>query len=423
MKILFIHQNFPAQFKHLAKIFAEDKNNEVKFICRYPNKVIIDGVEKIVSKPITKNKNQRGHRYLRTFNEAVYMGQAGWRACKRLKDQGFEPDIIYAHSGWGDSMFVKDIFPKAPYIAYMEFFYRAFGADIGFLPNTKVTEDDIARTRVRNANHLINLEACDWAISPTNWQASLHPKDFYHKFSVIHEGVDTDIIKPVKKKRNELLIEKSKIPFSSELITYITRTCEQYRGFEQAMEAISILLEKRPNATFIIVGKNGAGYGPNSQEIIGYKERILGKMNLNSDRVYCYNYLPYDKYIEVLQHSTVHIYLTVPFVLSWSMIEAMSAGCAVVASNTKPVQEVIRDGENGMLADFFNPSEIAEKVELLLKNPKMRQTISKNARRCVESKYSIKKIIPDYIKLIKGVMKQKIDARLQKKLNPKKIAP
>lgn len=418
MKILFIHPNFPGQFKHLAREFGRDKKNEVKFICRFPNRVTIDGVQKIVSKPITKNRNENGHRYLRGLNDFVYFAQAGWRACKELKDNGFVPDIIYAHAGWGDAMFVKDVYPDVPYIAYMEFFYRAFGVDIGFLPKRKVTEDDIARTRVRNANHLINLEACDWAVTPTEWQASVHPKDSLSRFSVIHEGIDTDYIKPLKERQNKLSLGGKQVPLSSEVITYITRYCEEYRGFEQAMEAIAILLKARPNATFIVVGKDGWGYGSSVSDVIGYKARALKNVGLEGASIHCFDELPYAEHIKLLQHSTVHIYLTVPFVLSWSALEAMSAGAAIVSSKTAPVEEVIQDGENGMLADFFNPSEIAQKVEFLLDNPKERAKIVAKARKTIEHKYSLKKIMPTYVKLIKEWSAKKFNTRTQQGLKP-----
>ncbi|MGC0371514.1 MAG: hypothetical protein DGJ47_000203 [Rickettsiaceae bacterium] len=417
MKILFIHPNFPGQFKHLAKEFAKYATNEVVFACRFPNRSNITNVRKVVAKPIDASKrNLRGHRYLNRFNTEVYMGQSMWRALHQLKKEGFVPDVIYAHSGWGDSLFVKDVFPDSSYIAYMEFYYHAFGADKYFFPTDKINVNEVAHTRIKNSNHLLNLAACDWAISPTRWQASLHPKDFHYKFSVIHEGIDTSLLKPSKRKEDLVMPDGRIIGHGEELITYITRNCEPYRGFEQAMQAISLLHKSRPNAKFVIVGDDRVGYGAATPGEKTYKDMVLEKINLNFSNILFYDKLKYSDYIKLLQKSTVHIYLTVPFVLSWSMLESMSAGCAVVASDTKPVIEVIEDGKNGMLADFFAPKEIAEKVEYLLNNPQLRQKISQNARETIKSKYSLKKIMPQYISLIKSVAKKLTNSKIQKKL-------
>ncbi|GAB4170704.1 MAG: glycosyltransferase family 4 protein [Rickettsiaceae bacterium] len=411
MKILFIHPNFPGQFKHLAAHFAKDKNNEVLFICTSRNNVSIPGVKKIISKGAPA-KTSNIHSYLVGFEKAVYTSQVIWRICNRLKQDGFTPDVIYAHPGWGDGMLLKDVFPNTPYIAYMEFYYHAFGADLHFY-SSQIDHDKVARIRIKNANNLINLSACDWAISPTQWQAKLHPKDFHHKFSVIHEGIDTELLKPNKSNKIIPLPNgKSLNSGEVEIVTYVARNFEPYRGFEQVMYAIEILMKKHPNAHFLMVGGDGVSYGTVLPDGKTYRQKMLEQLDLDQSRLHWYGRLPYKDYINILNYSMAHIYLTIPFVLSWSLLEAMSLACPIVASDTAPVKEVINDGKNGLLVNFFDPQEIADKVSFMLENRKERERLGKNARQTILKRYALNKILPQYEQLIKNIAGGKRDVKL-----------
>jgi glycosyltransferase involved in cell wall biosynthesis len=418
MKILFIHPNFPGQFKHLALHLAKDKKNEVVFACTYSNNVEIPGVKKIFSKP-KRGYNKNIHRYLRGFEKANYAGQEMWRTCNSLKKTGFKPDVIYAHSGWGDALFVKDLFPDVPYISYMEFFCKPFGADVHFSPDEKVEPDNLARIRVKNATNLINLVSCDWAISPTNWQASLHPHEFHNKFSVIHEGIDTELIQPNNNPKPINLPSGTTLPKNAEIVTYVARSFEPYRGFEQVMKAIEKLMSLRPKAHFLMIGSDNVSYG--SAPASGtYRENTLKELTLDETRIHWFGKLPYEEYLNVLQHSNCHIYLTVPFVLSWSILEAMAIGCPIVASNTKPVQEVIKNNKNGLLVDFFSPDEIAKAATTILNDRSLGKKLGTEARLTIIRNYSLQKIMPTYIKLIKDFAIGKNKPSNAQKMSPVK---
>lgn len=414
MKILFIHPNFPGQFKHLAAAFGQDKNNQVLFACRYDNKPDIKGVTKVKYR-VTREPSKDAHRYLIGFEQAVCAGQAVYRLCEKLKKSGFTPDVIVSHSGWGEGLFLKDVLPDTPLINYMEFYYHAFGADMYFDPEEEINPDAIARTRIRNTTHLLNLEACDWAISPTKWQGGLHPKEFHHKMSIIHEGIDTDLVKPADRKSLTLPNGK-KLTKDDEIVTYVARNFEPYRGFPQTIRAIELILKKRPKAQILIVGADGVSYGKKLDKGKTYKQIMLDEVNLDNDRVHWLGSLPFDQYLKVLQFSDAHIYLTVPFVLSWSSLEALATGCIIVASDTAPVREVIKDGKNGFLVDFFKHKNLANKVCDILENKGKLQHIKDAARQTVLDNYSLKKILPVYMSLIKEVAKGKIPPPSAKKM-------
>lgn len=404
MRFLFIHPNFPGQFKHLAREYAADPSNEVLFACRFPNQVEIPGVRKIVVKPTNYKKNASTHQYLRMFEIEVYKSQSMWTALHKLKKTGFIPDIIYAHPGWGDCLLIRDVFPNAKYIAYMEYYYRAEGADVGFDHSSEVSYDRKAKTRLRNATNLFNMESSDWMISPTQWQASLHPPECHHKMSVLHEGIDTKIINPSRIRPT--LRQELKIPEEAEIVTYLARNLEPYRGFEQAMRAIEILSQKRPKAMFVVVGGDKVSYGPSLANDT-YKNHVMKKVNLPSHKVIWVNQFSYKKHLELLKISDVHIYLTYPFVLSWSFLESMAMKSAIVASNTTPVTEVGVDRENVLLTDFFDYHEIADKVMRILGDKKLAKRLGNNARDTVIEKYALSKIMPIYKDIIEDVLNSK----------------
>lgn len=402
MKILFIHPNFPGQFKNLAAHFGADKNNEVIFICRIPNQLQIPGVRKIIAAPAAFKKKATTHQYLQEFESGVYRAQNMWRVLRQIKNKGFIPDVIYAHSGWGDGMFIKDLYPESKYISYMEFYYHSQGADVGFNKDIPVSEDLIAKTRVRNSINLISLVSADWLISPTKWQANLHPSDFYHKLSVIHEGIDTNKIKPGWPTEN--LYRELGIPESAEIITHIERNFEPYRGFEQTMQAIEILCQKRPKAHFIMIGGDEVSYSAKLPGQETYREHIMKKVMVDKSRIHWLGKVPYSKYLEVLSASHAHIYLTYPFVLSWSFLEAMAMECAIVASNTQPVLEVAKDNQHVLFVDFFDSNQIADKVIELLEDRKKAKLIGQNARKHILKHYSLDVILPKYVKIIKSIV-------------------
>jgi glycosyltransferase involved in cell wall biosynthesis len=395
MKILFLHPNFPAQFRHLATILGQNRQNQVVYGTNRREGEIA-GVTKVLYEK-SRTARAETHHYVRSLENAVLEGQAVYRLTIKLKEQGFYPDLVYGHSGWGPTLFIKDVFPKSKLLCYFEWYYQAHGSDADFDPSDPVDADDEARIRIKNTPILLDLVSCDRGLSPTNWQKQQFPIEFQPKIKVHHDGIDINYFKP--QKGAKLVLPRLNLDLSTvpEIVTYVARGMEPYRGFPQLIETIAILQEKRPQCHFVIVGKNRVAYGktlPNNQT---YKDAMLEKFPLDLNRVHFTDLLPYNEYLQVLQASSVHIYLTRPFVLSWSMLEALATGCLIVASATPPVQEIIEDNVNGLLVDFFNPEQIAARVIEALEDCDRMATIRNRARKSIIEHYDLNRLLPQHL--------------------------
>jgi len=409
MRILFIHPNMPGQYKHLARIFAEDPANEVVFITKPKPDVDIPNVKKISYKA-SREASFETHRYLVNFERGIFQGQEVWRVCKKLKEQGFTPDVICAHPGWGDGLFLKEIYPDSPLLNFQEFFYGTPGGDMNFLPDDLTGIDDMARIKIKNAVNLYSINYCDWGITPTFWQQKQYPKEFHTKMSVLHDGIDTDKVRPMEWKTFKIgnMPRIPEMKFGDEIITYISRNFEPYRGFPTFIEAADIILKKRPKARIIAIGADDVSYGKKREDGKPWRHYYIDKIKPDMSRLHFVGYLPYDEMLKVLQISSAHIYLTVPFVLSWSLLEAMSAGCAMVASRTPPVMEAIEHGKNGLLADFFSPQDVVDKIEQILDSPDRMQNMRAAARQTVVDRYDLKKLLPMHLALIRDVASKQL---------------
>ncbi|MBR8830164.1 MAG: hypothetical protein N5P05_002822 [Chroococcopsis gigantea SAG 12.99] len=400
MKILFLHSNFPAQFRHLATALARDPKNKVLFGTKRAEGQI-QGVQKILYSP-SRAVNPATHHYLQNLESAVLEGQAVYRMTDQMKKMGVIPDIVFGHSGWGSTLFIKDAFPKTKLLCYFEWFYHAHGTDADFDPAEPLSLDDEARIRIKNSAILIDLYSCDKGLSPTRWQHQQFPPQLGTKITVRHDGIDTDIFRPnpgAKLVLPNLNLDLSDVP---EIITYVARGMEPYRGFPQFMETIAILQKRRPHLHAVVVGENRVAYGRNLPGGKTYKEFMLEKLPLDLSRIHFTGLLPYNQYLQVLQASSVHLYLTRPFVLSWSMLEAMSTGCLIVGSDTAPVRELIQDGVNGLLVDFFDPEKIAARVEVALDNPADMAPLRVKARETIVANYDLNTLLPQHLNWMLG---------------------
>jgi len=405
MRILFVHQNMPGQYKHLARRLAEDKANQVVFITKR-DQVQIPGVRKVLYKP-TREPRADTHHYLRLLENHVLHGQGAVRAALELARTGFVPDVICAHSGWGEAMFLKDVFPGSPMLTYCEFFYRSSGADIGFEPGQSPDIDKMCRTRCNNAHMLIGMEAMDWGISPTRWQWSLHPEPYRERISVIHDGVDTALCRPDAAARLELP-DGRVLTRADEVITYVARGLEPYRGFPTFMRAVQEVCGRRPNAHVVIVGGDEVSYGSPPPDAPSWREKMLAEVRIDPARVHFLGKVPYGQFLKVIQVSRAHVYLTIPFVLSWSMLEAMAAGCLIVGSATAPVQEVIEDGRNGLLVDFFDPGALADRLDAVLDHPDHMADLRTAARQTVIERYDLETVcLPAQVRLVQDVARRR----------------
>lgn len=398
MRILFLHSNFPAQFRHVATALAKDPAHEVVFGTMRQEGGIA-GVKKAIYAP-SRAVHPETHRYVRPLEGAVLQGQAIYRMGQQLQAQGFVPDLVYGHSGWGPTLFVKDLFPKAKLLCYFEWFYHAHGSDSDFDPAEPLDADAEARIRMKNAPILIDLYSCDRGLSPTQWQRQQFPPEYHSKITVMHDGVDTSFFQPNPGAKLVLPSINLDLSHVDEIITYVARGMEPYRGFPQFMEAVALIQQRRPNCHAVVVGDDRVAYGKPLPDGKTYKQAMLEKLPLDLSRVHFTGSLPYSQYLQVLQASSVHIYLTRPFVLSWSMLEAMSAGCLILASNTAPVTEMIEDGQNGLLVDFFSPAAIADRVDDVLNHPDRMAHIRLKARETILERYDLARLLPQHLQWI-----------------------
>lgn len=400
MNILFIHQNFPAQYRHIARHYAQAGDHRLVAIGK-STAGRVKGVEHALYKIGSKQRLSQ-HPYVRDFEGKAMHGDAAYRVAKAVKERGFVPDVVLSHPGWGEDLFIKDVYPDAPRLAYAEFYYHADGADVGFDPEVSSHAVDPARIRARNAAQLLSLESADWLVSPTAWQRRQFPEILQPKMSVLHDGVDTDIVTPAS---NAEVTLASGVSLSAvdEIVTFVARNLEPYRGFHQFLRAARLILERRPNARILVVGGDEVSYGRAPEGGGTWRDHLMAEAPIDDSRIHFLGRIRYDAYLHVLRISRAHVYLTVPFVLSWSMLEAMSAQCLVIASDTAPVTEVIEDGRNGLLVDYFSPEDIAARVTQVLAQPEAYNEIRTAARETIVERYAIARQLPKHCKLIEAV--------------------
>lgn len=392
MKVLFVHQNFPGQYAHLAGALADQPGNEVIAIGEKDNlgRLKHPRIREVgYTKP--RGAGSSTHRYVKRFEAQIRVGQQVVRVAQALVRKGFAPDIICCHPSWGEGLYLRDVWPDTKLLYFFEYFYQTTGGDIGFDPEFPSSFDDIFFTRTINAHHLVSLHVADWGITPTNWQYSTIPKEYQSKISVIFDGVDTIALIPDAHAKVRIS-DHVALSAKDEVITFISRNLEPYRGYHVFMRALPRLLSERPNAHVLIVGGDGVSYGRKTKNGPSYKKLYFDevKIRLDLSRVHFMGRIPYGLYKQVLQISSAHVYLTYPFVLSWSLIEAMSTGCAIVASATPPVEEVISDGENGLLFDFFSTDQLVSRVISILDDQETAAAIRANARKIAIERYDLR---------------------------------
>ena len=402
MKALFIHQNFPGQYKSLAPRLAA-MGHQVKALCVTEPKGRMPGVD-IIRYPIARGSSPNVHLLASEFETKVIRGEACAGAMRRLKERGFTPDIILAHPGWGEAMFAKEIYPNAKLLSFIEYYYATQGQDVNFdkeFGKTKLNED--MRILLKNANSLFALETMDWGVSPTAWQRDTNPAVYRDKISVIHDGIDTDRLKP-DPNAQFAVPDGPVLSAGDEVVTFVNRNLEPLRGFHVFMRALPAVLDARPAARVVIVGAEGKGYGGGAG---GWKERMLAELGdrLDASRVHFVGRVDYPAFVRLLQVSMAHVYLTYPFVLSWSLLEAMSMGCLVVGSATAPVREVITDGETGLLVDFFDIAGLSDRMIRALERPEDHVAIRQAARAHVVANYDLHSVcLPAHVRLIERVL-------------------
>lgn len=407
MKILFVHQNMPGQYRELIQWLAASGDHELVFLTQRRDAPHIPGVRTQVYTSHHKPAKE-AYGLSKVWEEASGAGFGAAMAAQALERVGgFKPDIVLGHTGWGELLFFKEIWPDVPILGFFEYFYRAKGGPVGFDPEEVVSEHTPFLMAARNAVPYANIQTIDLGHVPTQWQKHTFPDSFHSKFYTCHDGIRTDLLKPNPKIRLGLGRLSQPLSRDDEVFTYMARNLERTRGFHAFMRALPKILAARPNARVLIIGGNAASYGRKS----GHQGGLRGEMeaevgaDLDWDRVHFLGQVPYEKFCQVIQLSRCHIYLTMPFVLSWSLLEAMSMQTTVVASDVAPVREAISHGQNGLLVDFFDPQALADQVIDVLAMPQKYAHLGAAARAHVVENYDfLTQCLPQHIARINSLL-------------------
>ena len=390
MKVLFVHQNFPGQFPHLAPALAARGHDVLALTAEHntrPSPVRV--VKYRAPDPVTLSSG-----LTRVYADSAERGLRVARAARAMRDRhGYAPDVILGHPGWGETLFLRDVWPGARLLVYAELMYRAAGLDTDFDP--EFARPDLDRrvlTTARSAHLLQAMVQADAALAPTEFQAATFPPELRAKITVCHDGIDTDTVRPDPQARFALP-NGPVLRAGDEVISFVSRSLEPYRGYHSFLRALPAVLAARPGAQVVIVGAEGQSYGPAPKDGISWKDRFLAEVRdgLDLSRVHFTGRLPYADYLALLQVTRVHAYLTYPFVLSWSLMEAMAAGALVIGSDTPPVREVMRDGENGRLVDFFDIPGWSAALVAALADPDRFAPLRRAARATITARYDLKR--------------------------------
>lgn len=400
MRILFVHNNFPGQYSRIVHHLKGRRDIDMLSGSLASNKQSAP-IKRIGYTPHREVRKDI-HPALSYTETSVIRGQAAYTAFMPVKARGWSPDIILAHSGFGDGIFLKDLWPQAKYMPYFEWYYHAYNSDSSFLDHGAPKKPDLElKIRMKNTAILHDLAAMDWGQCPTEYQKSQFPVQFRDRISVLHDGVDTEYFSP--NHAAEFSIDDLVFRKSDPVVTYIARGMEPYRGFPQFMEAIALLQKRHPEAHVIIIGEDKVAYGSARPDGKTYKEWALEHFRLDSSRIHFLGRQPLHVLRDVLRISAAHVYLTVPFVLSWSMMEAMSTGALIIGSDTDPVREIIVDGQNGLLVPFFEPYTLAAKLSDVLSDQSRYMPLREQARSLMLERYDMRELTRQYLGLIERV--------------------
>jgi len=403
MKILLIHQNFPGQYKHLAPALVAQGHQVVALTCKVKEPQTWQGVH-VIPYQIKGASTPNVHPWLADFETKILRATSCYRGAQALREQGFTPDVICAHHGWGESMFLKDVWPDARLGLYCELYHLTSKDFLNFDPEFP-SDNPIGgklRIRMKNLNNRLHEEIMDAGISPTRFQASTFPDHWQDRLTVAHDGIDTDLVRPnpdAQLRVNDSLT----LTRDDEVITFINRNLEPYRGYHVFMRALPDLLRRRTTAHVVMLGGDEVSYGSKPPKGKSWKQVYIDEVRdqipeADWKRVHFLGRVPYDNFLSMIQVSRVHVYLTYPFVLSWSLLEAMSAGAAIVASDTTPVKEVMAEDETGRMVDFFDQKGIVDQVCALLDDPDTRARLGGAARTMVRALYDLRKVcLPQHL--------------------------
>lgn len=394
MHVLFIHQNFPAQFGHIAVHLAQKKGFRCTFLSQQaPGRV---GEIDCIQYQLAGGATEQSHYSSRSFENAIWHSHAVHDALEARPD--IRPDLIVAHSGFLSTVFLRELY-DCPIVNYFEYYYHTRGADMDFRPDFPYPAINRLRARARNAVVLMDLENCDAGYSPTRWQRSLFPRVFQDKIRPIFDGIDAAIWRPLAGVPRR--VGNFSIPADTRIVTYVARGMESIRGFDIFMQLAKRLYQRRADVLFVVVGEDRVCYG-GDLDFTGtksFKEWVLARDDYDLSRFLFTGLLPTPSLAQLFAISDLHIYLTVPFVLSWSLMDALACGTTVLASNTPPVREMIEDGKNGLLADFFDVEGMAALADRVLDAPRDYKPLGQAGVELIRERYSLEVCLPRMLAL------------------------
>jgi len=409
MKILFVHQNMPGQYRELIQWLAAQGSHQLVFLTQRNPAPQIPGVKSVVYRP-HHSPAQDAYGLSKTWEEAAGMGFGAAMAARQLqRDEGFTPDLIVGHTGWGELLFMKDVLPDVPIVGFFEYFYLNQGGPVGFDPEDPPSEHSPFLLRARNTVPYANIDAVDLGHVPTQWQKQTFPSSFHSKFYTCHDGIRTDLLRPNPDVSLGLGRLAQPLTRKDEVFTYLARNLEHTRGFHVFMRALPKILAARPKARVLVLGGNDVSYGRKSQTPGGLRAEMEAEVGADIDwsRTHFLGKVPYSKFCEIVQLSRCHIYLTMPFVLSWSLLESMSMQATVVASDVAPAREAVTHGETGLLVDFFNPGALADQVIDVLANPRDYAHLGPAARTHVVETYDfLTRCLPEHLRQMNALVPQ-----------------
>lgn len=414
MKLLFVHQNMPGQYRELVQWLAAQGGHDIVFLTQREKHPDIKGVRTVVYKTHHKAADD-AYGLSKTWETAAGNGFGAVRALAGIVTAGFTPDIVIGHVGWGEMTFFREVLPDTPMIGFFEYFYSVRGGPVGFDPEAPVNDHAPYIMHGHNVVPLMNIEAVDVGHSPTFWQRDRFPASFHDKIYVCHDGIRTDKLVPNKKASVTLGRIGRPLTRNDEIVTYMARNLETTRGYHQFMRALPHIQKARPNARILVIGGNDVSYGGKSKHpggLRGQMEAEVGHL-LDWDRLHFLGQVPYENYQQIIQISSCHIYLTMPFVLSWSLLESMSMGATIVASDVAPVREAMEHGETGLLVDFFDAEAIAAQVVDVLARPKAFAHLGPAARQHVVDNYDFLTVcLPEHIRQINALVPRDIHIKV-----------
>lgn len=390
MHILFIHQNFPAQFRYLAPRLIKEHGWRCTFATAKAEGTL-PGVEKVVY-TCKGGATKANHVCTQNFENTVWEAHAVYEMLKQRPD--VQPDLIVAHTGFGSSLFLPFLY-DAPIINFLEMFYSPTGGDLGYRKELPVDEETLLRIKTKNAMILSDLVNCDRGWSPTRYQRDFFPKELRSKIEVIFDGIDTAIYH--RRNNPQRIINGQPIaPPGKRIVTYVARGFERMRGFDIFMEASRLIAETFPDVLFVVVGKDTVHYGSDLKYFkeSNYREHLLASGRYDLSKYLFTGFVPEETLADILSISDLHIYLTEPFIASWSMVDAMSCGAVLLASDQQCVREYIEPGKNGLLVDFFDVEALAKQAVEVLRDPVAYRPLAEAAMQTVREGYSVDVAVP-----------------------------